>query len=198
MTIRNHQITLRKIDARISLLVLVSVAIVCHLPTVVGQSAPTPPSKLEDSSSGEPIPTDKAPDEIKRLIEEGKVKVEYDSEGEFAKSGRGWADFNLREDRKYRYALAKHKRQGRWQVKITVTNVEEKFELTHIVRLPAQKKSPDIWKSWLMRHEFDHVAVSLDPRPRMLLFHLLKHVSPIERTLDVGEEPSNEVIKRPG
>lgn len=202
MTIRSNRFALRKTDAGFSFLILISVAVASHPLTAVAQNAATlplkqdDPSKSKDSSSGEPIPTDNAPDELKRLIEDGKVKVEYDSEGEFAKSGRGWADFNLREDRKYRYDLMKQKRQGRWQVKITISQVEEKILLTHIVRLPAQKKSPDTWNSWLLRHEFDHVAVSLDPRPKLLLIHLLKNLPPIERTLDGGEEPSNEVVNR--
>ena len=196
MTIRSNRSAFRKILAGFSFLVLSSVAASILLQTAVGQDAATPQPTKADSLPGEPIPTDNAPDDIKQLIEDGKVKVEYDSEGEFAKSGRGWADFNLREDRKYRFDPITNKRNGRWQVKIIVTKVEEKIVLTHIVRIPAEAKSPDIWQSWLLRHEFDHVAVSLDPRPRMLLTHLLKTLPPIERTLDLGEEPNNEVLNR--
>ena len=204
MTSLRSQSAYRVIDAGFRLLVLFSVAAMSLPQIAVGQKTATPQTKsektskenVEDSSSGELIPDDNAPDEVKKLIEEGKVKVEYDSKGEFAKSGRGWADFHLQEDRKYRFDLIKNKRQGRWQLKILVNQVEEKIVLTHIVRMPAQKKSPDIWTSWLLRHEFDHVAVSLDPRPKMLLVYLLKTLPPIERTLDVGEEPTNEVINR--
>ncbi len=201
MTNCRRQSALRMIDAGFCFLLLFRVAAIGLPQTAVGQET-TPLVKSatsktsEDSSPGEPIPSDNAPDELKKLIEDGKVKVEYDSEGEFAKSGRGWADFHLREDRKYRFDLIKNKRQGRWQIKIIVFQVEEKIVLSHIVRLPAQKKSPDIWTSWLLRHEFDHVAVSLDPRPKMLLVHLLKTLPPIERTLDFGEDPTNDVINR--
>ncbi len=204
MTIRRSQSAFRMIDAVLRFVVLFSVAATGLPQTAVGQETATPQTKPDkpskekevDSVSGEPIPTDTAPEELKKLIEDGKVTVEYDSEGEFAKSGRGWADFHLREDRKYRFDLKKQIRQGLWQVRVVVSHVEEKIVLTHIVRMPMQKKSPDVWKSWLLRHEFDHVAVSLDPRPKMLLVHLLKTLPPIERTLDPGEEPTNEVVNR--
>ena len=42
-----------------------------------------------DSRLREPIPTDAAPKEFKRLIEGGKVAVVYDSDPEFVKSARG-------------------------------------------------------------------------------------------------------------
>ena len=208
MTNHRSRSTLRKIDAGFCFLVLLGLVTVSEpQQTVAQKTAPATskvtllpkqeePKKSDDSSSGEPIPTVNASDELKKIIGDGNVKVEYDSEGEFAKSGRGWADFHLQEDRKYRFDLQKQKRQGRWQVRITVSNVEEKIMLTHIVRMPAQKKSPDIWESWLLKHEFDHVAISLDPRPKILLIHLLKTLPPIERTLDAGEEPTNDVIKR--
>lgn len=208
MTNHRSRSTLRKINAGICVLAFLGLATVGKPQQAVAQKplsvaskvALLPkqeePKKSEDSSSGEPIPTENASDELKKIIEDGNVKVEYDSEGEYAKSGRGWADFHLQEDRKYRFDLQKQKRQGRWHVRITVSNVEEKIVLTHVVRMPAQKKSPDIWESWLLKHEFDHVAISLDPRPKMLLTHLLKTLPPIERILDAGEEPTNDVVKR--
>ena len=146
-----------------------------------------------EATTRTPIPADSAPDEIKRLIKDGKVEVVYDSEPEFVKAGRGWADFHIQLKHTFRYSLTKLKKQGRWQVKLTVTRLDPHIELTHLVRLPIQFQSPEVWTTPLMRHEFDHVAISLDPRPRLLLRHLLEHLPVIERTLEANQKLSDEL-----
>lgn len=158
-----------------------------------GQPARNDKQKSADTTH-EPIPDDSAPQELKQLIADGKVKVVYDSDPDFVKARRGWADFHVLLDHSFKYGLMKSRKNDRWQVKIHVTKVELKIELTHLIRLPVTFKSPDVWKGQILRHEFDHVAVSLDPRPMLLLRYLLKHLPVIERTLEPQEEPSNERI----
>ncbi len=152
--------------------------------------------KTPASTTREPVPDDDAPQELKRLISDGKVKVVYDSDSEFVKAARGWADFQVRLDHTFKYGLVKSRKNERWHVRLTVTKLEPKIELTHLIRLPASFKSPAVWQGSILRHEFDHVAVSLDPRALLLLRHLLKHLPVIERTLEPQEEPSNERLKQ--
>lgn len=148
------------------------------------------------ATAHEPIPDESAPQELKRLIAHGKVKVVYDSDPEFVMAGRGWADFLVRLDHSFKYDLEKSRKNGRWKVQVAITKMEAKIELTHLIRMPASFKSPDIWQSQILRHEFDHVAVSLDPRAMLLLRHLVEHLTNIERTLEPGESPSNGLIAR--
>lgn len=159
-----------------------------------------PPNSLQDEkatvTTHEPIPDDDAPQELQRLITDGKVKVVYDSAPDFVKAGRGWADFNVKLEHSFKYNLTKSRKNDRWHVKVVVTKVDSKIELTHLIRLPASFKSPEIWQSQILRHEFDHVAVSLDPRAMLLLRHLLAHLPVIERTLEPDEEPSNERLSQ--
>lgn len=154
-----------------------------------------PPSQVNDPNR-EPIPSDFAPDDIKRMIQDGKVTVVYDSEPEFVKAGRGWADFHIQLKHTFKYDMTKQLKKNRWQVKVTVTKFESQMELTHLVRMPAPTKSPTIWQSQLLRHEFDHVAVGLDPRPLMLLKYLLNRLPTMERTLEPKQKPSNELITK--
>lgn len=156
----------------------------------------SPPVEKPPVATREPIPDDDAPQEFKRLIADGKVKVVYDSDPEFVKAGRGWADFNVLLKHSYKYNLTKSKKNGRWQVKLVIHKFEPKIELTHLIRLPVSFKSPKVWRSQILRHEFDHVAVSLDPRAILLLRHLLAHLPVIERTLEPDEEPSNERLSQ--
>ncbi len=158
------------------------------------QEAGTPAAKKADSATREAIPADSAPDEIKRLIKDGKVEVVYDSDPEFVKAGRGWADFHIQLKHAFRYSPTKIKNQGRWQVKLIITKLESQIELTHLIRLPSSFKSPDVWSGRILRHEFDHVAISLDRRPLLLLKHLLEHMPSIERTLEANQQPSDELF----
>ncbi|MFM9961672.1 MAG: hypothetical protein ACKV2Q_10650 [Planctomycetaceae bacterium] len=143
-----------------------------------------------------PISTADAPPELLRLIEDGKVQVVYDSEPEFVRADRGWADFHIQLKYSFNYDLTKTRKNGRWQVKLTVTELVPQIELTHLIRLPSSYKSPDVWKLRTLRHEFDHVAVSLDPRAMLLLKHLVEHLPVIERTLEPKETPSQAVLNR--
>ena len=159
------------------------------------ERAPTVTKPL-DAATQAVIPVDDAPQELKRLIDAGKVKIVYDSEEDFTKAERGWADFQINLRYSFKYSLTKSRKNGRWQVRLAITKLEPKIELTHLIRLPESIRSPQVWQGRILWHEFDHVAVSVDPRARLLLRHLLKRLRVIERTLDGNEEPSDEVLSK--
>jgi hypothetical protein len=142
------------------------------------------------------IPRDDASDELRRLMEHGRVNVVYESEPEFVKAGRGWADFHVQLRYSFQYDATKTRKGGRWHVKLAITKLDTKIELTHLIRLPLTFQSPDVWHSRILRHEFDHVAVSLDPRAMLLLTHLLDHLPEIERTLEPTESPTQELLNK--
>ena len=152
------------------------------------------PVKPPATTTQELIPSEDAPQELKRLMDEGKVKVVYDSDPKFVQAARGWADFQVDLQYTFKFNLTKTRKNGRWQVKLAITKLVPKLELTHLIRLPVSFKSPTVWKNRILRHEFDHVAVSLDPRAKLLLQHLLKKLRIIERTLEPNEEPSEEIL----
>lgn len=159
-----------------------------------------PPAVIDEQksvvSTRVSIPDDAAPSELRRLIADGKVEVVYDSEPEFEKAGRGWADFHISVQREFRYNAQEFRKGGRRRVKVTITAMKADLELTHLVRLPAAFQSPNVWQGQVLRHEFDHVAVSLDPRALLLLRHLLEHLPPIERTLEPQELLTQERLNR--
>jgi hypothetical protein len=159
------------------------------------QTVTRPPIKTTDPNQ-EPIPTDAAPEELQRLIKDGHIKLVYDSDPEFVKADTGKAHFHLIFKQTFEYSFTKSKRNGRWHVKLTATQVKPTVRLEHTIRLPVQYKSDHIWNDRLLRHEFDHVAVSLDPRPVLLIERLFQHLPAIERTLDPGQEPSDELHKK--
>lgn len=160
------------------------------------QTKPSTTNALSKSETYQPIPRDGVPQELQRLIDRGKVEVVYDSDPEFVRASRGWADFHVQIKSSFKFDLAKTRQNGRWNVKLDITKLEPKIELTHLIRLPSTFKSPDVWGSRTLRHEFDHVAVSLDPRAMLLLRHLLVHLPVIERTLESKEMPTNDLLNK--
>ncbi len=163
---------------------------------IPAQTKPATTNALSKSETHQPIPRDGILQELQRLIDRGKVEVVYDSDPEFVRASRGWADFHVQIKSSFKYDLTKTRQSGRWNVKLNITKLEPKIELTHLIRLPSTFESPDIWSSRILRHEFDHIAVSLDPRAMLLLRHLLEHLPVIERTLEPKETPSNDVLNK--
>ncbi len=141
-------------------------------------------------------PTDKAPKELRSMVQDGTVTLVFSSEPEFVKANIGKAHFYLRVTQKFKYGFSKSRKDELWQVKITPKNVEPSVHMEHVVRLPVKYKSEAVWSGRLLRHEFDHVAISLDPRPVLLLEHLCRNLPLLERTLAAGEEPSDAVYKQ--
>ncbi len=160
------------------------------------QVEPSPKETVPKSGTQQPIPRDGIPKDLLQLIESGKVTVAYDSDPEFEKARRGWAEFHLLLEQSFRFRTTKSQKNGLTLVKAVVTKLTPKIELTHLVRLPASFQAPDVWQSSVLRHEFDHVAIGLDPRAKLLLRHLLEHLPVVELTLEPDEEPSNEQINR--
>lgn len=179
---------------RAALLVAIGTLLVARLPAQT--ESPRATNSTPKSETQQPIPRDGISDEMKKLIDEGKVEVVYDSEPEFVKAARGWADFHIQLHYSFKYDLTKTRKNGRWQVKVVVNEIRPTIELTHIIRLPNTFKTPGIWNSRVMRHEFDHVAVSLDPRAMLLFKHLVEHLPVIEQTLEPKETPTNAVVNK--
>ena len=169
-----------------------AICVVLGFHVLFGEPRQAAADEKPSSKTHQPIPTEAAPEELKRLITDGNVTVVYDADPEFVELRRGWADFQVRLTQSFKYNLIKTRQRDHWRIKLVVTKLEPKIELTHLIRIPASFKSAKIWQSTLLRHEFDHVAVSLDPRAMLLLRHLLAHLPVIERTLKPGEEPTDE------
>lgn len=179
------------------LMVLVILAPITDLPAYFPQSKTQVESAAGHLKPGDKVhPTDKAPKNLRSMIQDGTVTLVFSSDPDFVKDNIGKAHFYLRMTQKYAYGFSKTKKNELWQVKVTAKNVEPTVRVEHVVRLPVKYKADAVWNGRLLRHEFDHVAVSLDPRPVLLLEHLCRKLPPLEQTLAAGEEPSDAVYKR--
>src|SRR5262249_44282375 len=139
-----------------------------------------------------------APPALRKLIEDGDTTVEFVTDPEFVKANRGNCAFTLHVTYQFRYRsnLLAPGSDGRARVRITVSELRAGVTLKHRVRIPDRYSKPKPWETRLMLHEFDHVAISLDPRPKALLRYLAEHLPSFERTLEAGEKPSNDFYRR--
>ena len=133
-----------------------------------------------------------APNRYRSLIRDGETTITFvrnlpDSVGK--------TDFSLNLDWKYDYRIVTRMTDAGSEVSVTPMNVKLTTRLRHLIRMPVAWYHAEVWESRLLAHEFDHVAVSLDPRPRVLLVHLCSQL-PTQRFLMVGQEkPSEQQIR---
>jgi len=107
----------------------------------------------------------------------------------------GKTDFFLNLDWSYDYRYATRITAGVTDVSVTPLNVKLTPRLRHVIRMPVAWHHAEVWESRLLGHEFDHVAVSLDPRARALLLHLCSEL-PVYRFSMAGQEkPSDEQMR---
>ena len=127
------------------------------------------------------------PPHFKQLIAQGNVEFEfYDSRAE-RRRYPGQALFLLYVDHRYRFRYDATEQDGSLHLKIRPGMRKVDCRISHKIRLPERFDSDDRWGHWLVAHEFDHVAISTDPRPVMLVEHLLKKLRPIRRMVEPSE-----------
>ncbi len=108
-----------------------------------------------------------APGEFVRLIDRGNVKIVVDDD-RIRKSGKTALtlfQFVIDYDFKFRHQLLGVDKESHvWQAKISAWIDQPKVKLDHTICIPSDFAPASPWESKLLRHEFDHVAISTDPR----------------------------------
>jgi len=132
----------------------------------------------------------------KQLIAQGDVEFEfYDSRVE-RRRYPGQALFLLYVDHRYQFRYDTVEHDGNRHLKIRPGMQRVDCRVSHTIRLPDRFDSDQRWSHWLVAHEFDHVAISTDPRPVMLVEHLLHELRLIRRTVDPSEVIDTQDVDR--
>jgi hypothetical protein len=133
-----------------------------------------------------------APRHYQALIRDGETTITFVRD---LPATVGKTEFFLSMDWSYEFRVATEAIDGVTQVAVTPMNVKVTPRLRHVIRMPIGFYHAEVWKTPLLGHEFDHVAVSLDPRPRALLVHLCSNL-PVYRFAQEGEgKPSSEQMR---
>lgn len=108
-----------------------------------------------------------APGEFVRMIDRGNVNIVVDDDRvhKAAKSALTVFQFSVDYDFRFRHQLLGYDRDtNAWQAKIVAWMDQPKIKLEHMVCVQSNFTPALPWESKLLRHEFDHVAISTDPR----------------------------------
>ena len=138
----------------------------------------------------------KTPEYFARLIDKGNVTfVFYDPVRE-PRSHQGYTTFHYdvtyRSSYQYQWADRIDGRQLVIDVKIS----QVKCAVSNQVDLPSTLNHDRRWTNSLVRHEFDHVAMTLDPRVRLLIEDLCASTPKIVRTLPASTLVTDEFVGR--
>jgi hypothetical protein len=133
-----------------------------------------------------------APLRYQALIRDGETTITFISAWP---DGVGKTDFFLDLSWSYDYEYKTQQSGEQTLVTVQATNVRVKPRLRHVIRMPDAFYRSDVWESQLLGHEFDHVAISLDPRPRALLIYLCRHLPAYQFSMNGEGKPSEKKIQ---
>ena len=136
------------------------------------------------------------PEYFARLIEAGNVTFVFYDLAREPRMHRGYTTFRLDVSYRseYQYEWSDQAR-GR-QIVIEPGIGQIKYKLVNEVELPSSLNHDRRWAHWLVKHEFDHVAMTLDPRVPMLIEYLCEGTSKIVRTLPSSTPVTDELAER--
>ena len=118
-----------------------------------------------------------APGEFVRLIDRGNVRIVVDDDlvKKAGKQALTLFKFVVAYDFKYRHqTLGYDPETNTWQSKIEAWMDQPKIKIEHKICLKSDFQPAYPWESRLLRHEFDHVAISSDPRVLKIMKRVLQ------------------------
>lgn len=131
----------------------------------------------------------KAPAEMQAMIDAGEVELKFYNPQTNPRRylGETKYDYYFRHSFQadYQPVMVKGKTTG---VKAQLKNLTVSAKHTHVMHLPESRRGPGLWGDPLTLHEFDHVALSIDPRIKKLLEAVLLAVDEVKFPLPAGQE----------
>jgi hypothetical protein len=128
------------------------------------------------------------PEYFQRLIETANVRIEFYDPGQKPSRPRGhsafrpgFSTFRLEVNHRFTFQFQAVDRPDGRRVTIRPKLEEITYRLQNRVQLPGYLETERRWHHSLVKHEFDHVAITVDPRVRMLFGHLYGHLGPVVR-----------------
>ncbi|TWU14880.1 hypothetical protein CA54_37500 [Symmachiella macrocystis] len=125
----------------------------------------------------------KAPPQFKTLVNASEINFDFYDPSIEPDRFPGRALFSIEVRTRFLYEYQVVNRRTRRYVIIRPKIQRIHWKLKHTIRLPESYDAPTMWDSVLLLHELDHVAISSDPRMRMLLERAFFSVKRIEHPI---------------
>jgi hypothetical protein len=164
-------------------------------PAVVTQATADGTEEKRESSEFElPAP----PARLARLIERGKVEFEFYDPATNPREFDGETHFEFRVEYSFRYSFRIRSRDDAKFVFVNPSFNRIDILCQNHVFIPMRFQHDKFWQTKLVDHEFEHVRVNCDQRPRLLADYLLKRIDRFEISLgpdeDFDEQKIEEII----
>ncbi len=135
------------------------------------------------------------PEYFARIIDEGNVTFKfYDPAGE-PRTHPGYTTFQFDVHYRSTYQWQVDAASGRRLV-VQPTIGQITYQLVNEVQLPEALNHDQRWTHPLVKHEFDHVAMTVDPRIRLLIEHVCRNTPRIVRDLPSGTQVTDSLLDR--
>ena len=141
----------------------------------------------------------KAPGEFMRLIDRGNVSITVDDQRirKAGKTALTLFHFVIDYDLRFRHQLLGFDEKSKtWQAKITSWMDQPKVRLEHTICFQSNFTPNSPWESRLVKHEFDHVAISSDPRLLKIIKRILEQRKQWTARWNQVEAPTEADIKK--
>lgn len=136
------------------------------------------------------------PPELRTLVKTGNVGIEFYDPAFERRRYPGHTAFMIEVKLRFLYDYRVVTRAGRQFVQIRPRIERSDWKLTNTVTLPESYDTPEMWDSALMLHELDHVAITSDPRVRMLIERLHQAVTVIEQPIQQPGDLNDAAIQK--
>jgi hypothetical protein len=136
------------------------------------------------------------PPYFERLIEAGNVEFEFYDPEKTPREHLGHAQFKLhvRHRSSFQFGWTIGRGVRHLTIRATISDISPR--LTHTITLPKWLDSDRRWRSQLVKHEFDHVAISCGPRVMMLVERLYDGVDTIDQSVPSGTRIDNRFVEK--
>lgn len=183
---------------------LIVVLFCCRGSNTFGQDESAPKSQSSSAASPTDPPPhpwiETAPPAFARLISLGRVQIKIDDQRLDEARKQALTHFKIKADYRYLYTQQSTrvdpKNDGGYVAKINARIIVPEVEILHEISIRSGFNPRDPWKSPLMKHEFDHVSISTDPRLLKLLKKILNRKISIDVRWTSDEHFSDEIVSR--
>jgi len=136
-----------------------------------------------------------APEQFVDLVERGKVEFEFYDHKKDPRKFPAETRFEFSLTFEYRYTFDIRETNGQRTAVIKPRLSDLKIDSPNKIFLPTTFRSEKIWSIWVVAHEFEHVRLNCDARPRLLTEYLLKQIKIMDQTLAAGESVDKDKIE---
>lgn len=136
------------------------------------------------------------PEYLARMIDEGNVTFKFYDPAKESRTHRGYTTFRLEVNFRSTYQYRWVDLADRRRILIEPTIDQFTYRLTNEIQLPQELNHDRRWTDPLVKHEFDHVAMTLDPRMRMLIEQVCRDTPNFVRELPPGTQAKASLVDR--